>query len=409
MKNITQTIQQAINVIRAGGMVVLVDDEHRENEGDLVMAAELTTPDSINFMATHGRGLICLALTEKHVDSLQLPMMTRSNRTPYDTAFTVSIEAASGISTGISAKDRAHTILTAIADDVQPEDLIYPGHIFPLKARANGVIARRGHTEGSVDLMSIAGLKPAAVICEIMNEDGTMSRPYNLKSFAQKHHLPMISIQDIVNYRIQTELLVTEEISTRIPLEHYGDFQLYLFKNAFDNHEHFALVKSPVDKTIPPLVRVHSECLTGDLFGSLKCDCGPQLHTALDIISKQGGMLIYLRQEGRGIGLINKLRAYVLQEQGMDTVDANLSLGLPIDNRDYSIAYQILKYFQWSDIRLMTNNPQKIDLLTFYGINVVSREPLIIEPNKENENYIKVKQQKLGHLFKAKSDKTDKS
>lgn len=407
MKNIIQIMQQAINILQAGGMVVLVDDEHRENEGDLVMAAELTTPESINFMATHGRGLICLAMTEEKVNGLQLPMMTRSNHSVHDTAFTVSIEAASGITTGISAKDRAHTILTAISDKAKPEDLIYPGHVFPLKARNNGVIARRGHTEGSVDLMNIAGLKPSAVICEIMNKDGTMSRMEELRQFAENHHLPIISIQDIVSYRIQSEVLVSEEISVRLPVEHYGDFQMVLFKNSFDDQEHFALVKPVVDATKQPLVRVHSECLTGDLFGSLKCDCGPQLHHALKEISEQGGVLIYLRQEGRGIGLKNKLRAYVLQEQGLDTVEANVSLGLPIDNRDYSIAYQILKFLNMTKIRLMTNNPQKLEVLKFYGIDVVSRIPVVIKTNKENKNYIKVKHQKLGHLFKQDNDKKD--
>jgi 3,4-dihydroxy 2-butanone 4-phosphate synthase/GTP cyclohydrolase II len=402
MNNYMQVMQNAMNMLRAGGMVVLVDDEHRENEGDLVMAAELVTPDAINFMATHGRGLICLSLTQAQVEQLNLPMMTRCNGSPYDTAFTVSIEAAQGISTGISAKDRAHTIKTAIDADATPRDVIYPGHVFPLKARQKGVIERRGHTEGSIDLMRLSGLQHSAVICEIMNEDGTMSRMDELRLFAEKHHLPIISIQDILNYRIKTEELVTEEISARIPMDEYGDLQLRLFKNDFDHFEHFILYKEPQDKSVAPLVRIHSECLTGDLLGSLKCDCGPQLHSALQRISQEGGALIYLRQEGRGIGLVNKLRAYVLQDQGFDTVDANVHLGLPVDGRDYSIAYQMLKHLGWERIRLMTNNPSKIELLSFFGIEVVQREAIEAPVNVENEKYIKVKKQKLGHLFQTK-------
>lgn len=402
MNNFMQSIQKAKNVLQAGGMVILVDDENRENEGDLVMAAELVTPDAINFMATYGRGLICLTLTEEKVEQLQLPMMTRCNRSPYDTAFTVSIEAATGVSTGISASDRAHTILTAIHSDCRPSDLIYPGHVFPLKAKAKGVIARRGHTEGSIDLMRISGFHPSAVICEIMNEDGTMSRRDELNLFSQKHHLPVVSIQDIINYRIQTESLISEEIQARIPIESLGDFQMTLFKNDIDELEHFVLYKPVIDKTKAPLVRVHSECLTGDLLGSLKCDCGPQLHMSLEKIAKEGGLLIYLRQEGRGIGLANKLRAYALQEQGLDTVDANISLGLPVDSRDYSIAYQVLKHFNWNRIRLLTNNPKKLEFLQLYGIEIETREPLDTPVNAENRKYIEIKQKKLGHLLKIK-------
>jgi len=402
INNFMQSIQNAINVLRSGGMVILVDDEHRENEGDLVMAAELVTPDAINFMATYGRGLICLTLTENKVEQLQLPMMTRCNRSPYDTAFTVSIEAATGVSTGISASDRAHTILTAINSDCQPSDLIYPGHVFPLKAKSKGVIARRGHTEGSIDLMRIAGFQSSAVICEIMNEDGTMSRRDELNLFSEKHHLPVVSIQDIVNYRIQTESLISEDIQARIPLESLGDFQMTLFKNDIDELEHFVLYKPVIDTTKAPLVRVHSECLTGDLLGSLRCDCGPQLQMSLEKIAKEGGLLIYLRQEGRGIGLANKLRAYVLQDQGLDTVDANISLGLPVDSRDYSIAYQVLKHFNWNRIRLLTNNPKKLEFLESYGIEIETREPLDIPANPENSKYIEIKQKKLGHLLKIK-------
>jgi 3,4-dihydroxy 2-butanone 4-phosphate synthase/GTP cyclohydrolase II len=407
MTDFLKHIQDAVNILRAGGMVVLIDDEDRENEGDLIAAAELTTPQSINFMATEGRGLICLAMSEEQINKLQLPMMNRCSHSPFDTSFTVSIEASNGISTGISAKDRAHTIRTAIHINAKPEDIVYPGHIFPLKANPEGVIKRRGHTEGSVDLMKIAGLNPSAVICEIMNPDGSMSRRKELIAFAQKHNFPVLSIQDIVNYRIQTEVLVSEEIATRIPLANYGEFKMILFKNSFDKYEHFALYKPMQKAGSVPLVRVHSECITGDLLGSLKCDCGPQLDNALDLISKEGGLLIYLRQEGRGIGLINKLKAYVLQDQGLDTVDANLSLGLPVDKRDYSIAYQILKYLNMPKIRLITNNPQKMDMLRFFGIEIEERIASVIPVNPENEKYIEVKKQKLGHLFCQKNKKSD--
>jgi 3,4-dihydroxy 2-butanone 4-phosphate synthase/GTP cyclohydrolase II len=399
MNDFFKNIKNAVDALSAGGMVVLIDDEHRENEGDLISAAEFVTPEIINFMATEGRGLICLSMTPEFIQQLQLPMMPRSAYSSFDTSFTVSIEAAQGITTGISAQDRAHTILTAINPNAKPEDVIYPGHIFPLKANPKGVVARRGHTEGSIDLMKIAGLTPSAVICEIMNQDGSMSRPKQLTAFAKKHQLPILSIQDIVNYRICTEKLVEEEVRAKIPLEGYGDFQFILFNNQFDNQEHFALYKPLTDPKKSPLVRIHSECITGDLFGSLKCDCGPQLQGALSLISKEGGLLIYLRQEGRGIGLKNKLKAYVLQEQGLDTVEANLSLGLPVDKRDYSIAYQILKYLNFQRIRLITNNPQKLDVLRFYGIEIEERVVNESPVNPENERYLKIKKLKLGHLF----------
>lgn len=399
MSNFMNTVSHALEVLKAGGMIVLVDDEHRENEGDLVMAAEFVTAQSINFMAKHGRGLICLPMAEHLIQKLDLPLMTHKNRSPYQTAFTISIEAATGVATGISAEDRAHTILTAIRNDAKPEDLISPGHIFPLKAQKHGVLHRRGQTEGSVDLMKLAGLKPAAVICEIMNEDGTMSRLNDLNAFSQEHHLPILSIQDIVNYRVQVENLIHEEISTRIPLEDVGDFKMMLFKNDIDSFEHFTLFKPLENSNKTPLVRIHSECLTGDLLGSLKCDCGPQLKSSLKMIAEQGGLLIYLRQEGRGIGLKNKLKAYVLQDQGLDTVEANENLGLPIDNRDYSLAYQILKHFGWDKIRLITNNPLKIDGLKMYGITIEERVSIDISPNAENLNYLKTKKQKLGHYF----------
>ena len=399
MSDFVNTVSHALEVLKAGGMVVLVDDEHRENEGDLVMAAEFVTSQSINFMAKYGRGLICLPMAEDLIQKLDLPLMTHKNRSPYQTAFTVSIEAATGVATGISAEDRAHTILTAIRADAKPEDLISPGHVFPLKAQKNGVLHRRGQTEGSVDLMKLAGLKPAAVICEIMNDDGTMSRMEDLKSFSEEHHLPLLSIQDIFNYRVQIENLIHEEISTRIPLEDVGDFKMMLFKNDIDNFEHFTLFKPLQNANQTPLVRIHSECLTGDLLGSLKCDCGPQLKSSLKMIAEQGGLLIYLRQEGRGIGLKNKLKAYVLQDQGLDTVEANENLGLPVDNRDYSLAYQVLKQVGWNKIRLITNNPLKIDGLKMYGIAIEERVSIDISPNKENLNYLKTKKHKLGHFY----------
>lgn len=399
MLNFKNSVEHAINVLKAGGMIILVDDEHRENEGDLVMAAEFVTPDAINFMAKYGRGLICMPLTEEKIQQLQLPMMTSHNRSPYQTAFTVSIEAANGVQTGISAADRAHTIKIAIGEDANPSDIISPGHVFPLKARPLGVLERRGQTEGSIDLMKLAGLKPASVICEIMNDDGSMSRLEQLQIFAKKYHLPIVSIQDIFNYRVQNETLVFEEISARIPLKDFGDFKMILFKNHFDKLEHFVLYKSLKDDKKAPLVRIHSECVTGDLLGSLKCDCGSQFHQALNLIKQEGGYLFYLRQEGRGIGLVNKLKAYVLQESGHDTVDANLELGLPIDNREYHLAYQFLKHFSHQSIRLMTNNPAKIKALEFYGVQVLERIPLVAFTNPENQKYIETKISKLGHFI----------
>lgn len=399
MLNFKNTVKHAINVLKAGGMVILVDDEHRENEGDLVMAAEFVTPDAINFMAKYGRGLICMPLTEEKIQQLQLPMMTSHNRSPYQTAFTVSIEAANGVQTGISAADRAHTIQVAVSEHATASDIISPGHVFPLKARPLGVLERRGQTEGSIDLMKMAGLKSASVICEIMNDDGTMSRRDQLQIFAKTHHLPIVTIQDIFNYRVQNEVLVFEEIAARIPLKDLGDFKMILFKNLFDSLEHFVLYKPLKDEKKAPLVRIHSECVTGDLLGSLKCDCGPQFHQALDLINQEGGYLLYLRQEGRGIGLANKLKAYVLQESGHDTVDANVELGLPVDNREYHLAYQLLKHFEHHRIRLMTNNPAKIKALEFYGIQVEERIPVIASTNPENQKYIETKINKLGHFI----------
>lgn len=399
MKHPFVTIEEAVETIKAGKMIILIDDEDRENEGDLVMAAEFVTPESINFMSRHGCGLICVPMAEQLIDKLQLPMMTSTNKSPYGTAFTVSIEAAEGVSTGISAKDRAHTIKVAISPDSSADDIICPGHIFPLRARNKGVLERAGQTEGSVDLARLAGLTPAAVICEIINEDGTMSRRDELALFSEKYQIPMVTIKDLIEYRIRHECLLQEEATSQIPTESYGTFTMTVFKNELDSVEHFVLIKPPVVSNQIPLVRIHSECITGDVFNSCKCDCGKQLSRSLELIAKEGGMLIYLRQEGRGIGLANKLKAYSLQEQGLDTVDANLQLGFPADKRDYAIAYQIIKHFGINAVRLLTNNPLKIASIERYGVVVQERIPLEIESTAENQDYLKTKKEKLGHLL----------
>jgi 3,4-dihydroxy 2-butanone 4-phosphate synthase/GTP cyclohydrolase II len=393
------TIEQAIETIKAGKMIILMDDEDRENEGDLVMAAEHATPEAINFMSRFGCGLICLPMAEELIDKIQLPMMAQNNRSPYGTAFTVSIEAACGVSTGISAKDRAHTIKVAIDPKSKSADIISPGHVFPLKARKKGVLERAGQTEGSVDLARLAGLIPAAVICEIINEDGTMSRRDELAVFSKLHQIPMVTIKDLIKYRIRNETLVQAAASTPIPLQDKGVFNMTVFDNDLDSAEHFVLVKPPLFGNQVPLVRIHSECITGDIFGSSKCDCGKQLEQSLSLIAAEGGVLIYLRQEGRGIGLANKLKAYALQEQGLDTVEANIQLGLPADDRDYAIAYQILNYLGIDVLRLLTNNPFKISAIEGFGITVTERIPLEIEPTHENRGYLKTKKDKLGHLL----------
>lgn len=392
------SIDDAVATLKAGKMIILMDDENRENEGDLVMAAQLVSPEAINFMSRHGCGLICLPMAEELIDAMQLPMMTQNNKSPYGTAFTVSIEAAHGVATGISAKDRATTIKVAINPDSKPQDLITPGHVFPLRARKKGVLERAGQTEGSVDLVRLAGLTPAAVICEIINEDGTMSRRDELARFSKKHQIPMVTIKDLIEYRIRHEVLVVEAASSSLPLEHHGLFNMTVFNNQLDSMEHFVLVKDPLHGNKLPLVRIHSECITGDVFGSCKCDCGKQLEQSLALIAAEGGVLIYLRQEGRGIGLSNKLKAYALQEQGLDTVEANLKLGLPADDRNYAVAYQILKYLGISALRMLTNNPSKLEAIHHYGIDAI-RVPLEIQPNDDNRQYLLTKKNKLGHLL----------
>ncbi len=396
------TIEEAITDLKNGRMVILVDDEGRENEGDLVIAAVHVTAQSINFMARFGRGLICLPMAEELIDKLNLPMMTNSNRAPYGTAFTVSIEAAAGVSTGISAQDRAHTIQVAINPETLPSDIISPGHIFPLRARAGGVLKRAGQTEGSVDLVRLAGLTPAAAICEIINDDGTMSRRDQLIEFSREHGISIAAIHDLIEYRIRHESLVEATVVTRLPLMRHGEFTMTLFANQLDDHEHFALVKPSTVAGQVPLVRIHSECITGDVFGSSKCDCGSQLEQSLALIAEQGGVFIYLRQEGRGIGLTNKLKAYALQEEGYDTVDANVHLGLPVDSRNYAVAYQILKHMGINAVRLLSNNPHKVEAMTQYGINITERIPLLVTVTPENQTYLKTKQEKLGHYLLIK-------
>ena len=393
-------IEDAIKEIRAGRMVILVDDEDRENEGDLTMAAEAATPEAINFMAKYGRGLVCLSLTGEKLDSLDLPLMVDNNTSQFQTGFTISIEARCGVTTGISAADRATTICTAVADDAKPSDLVRPGHVFPLRAKEGGVIVRAGQTEGSVDLARLAGLKPAGVICEIMDDDGTMARMPSLEKFSKEHDIGICSIADLIEYRMRTESFVQRVVETVIPTGHAGKFNVFVYENDMEDLQNIALVKGEIDPEKPILVRVHSECLTGDIFGSLRCDCGDQLHRAMEMMDKEGaGVLLYIRQEGRGIGLVNKLKAYVLQDQGLDTVEANEKLGFKPDLRNYGIGAQVLVDLGVRKMKLITNNPKKMIGLQGYGLSIVEQIPIEIEPNEYNKCYLECKKLKMGHLL----------
>ena len=393
------TIAEAIEDIKAGKFVVIVDDETRENEGDLAMAAEKVTPEAINFMAKHGRGLICMPIIGERLDELRIPMMVSENTCRFETAFTVSIEAKQGTTTGISAYDRATTVQKVLDPKAKAADFVSPGHTFPLRARDGGVLVRAGQTEAIVDLARLAGLYPAGVVCEIMNEDGTMARMPELEVIAKQHGLKIISVADLIAYRRRNEKLVTRVVEASLPTR-YGDFIAIAYRSTTDADEHVALVKGDISGEEPVLVRVHSECLTGDVFGSLRCDCGDQIAMAMQAIAEEGrGVFLYMRQEGRGIGLHNKIAAYALQDEGLDTVEANESLGFPADLRDYGIGAQILVDLGLKDIRLLTNNPRKVVGLDGYGLRVVETLPLIVSPNPNNLRYLETKQRKLGHLL----------
>ena len=394
------TVEQAVQAVRDGRMIIIVDDEDRENEGDLMVAAEKVTPDIINFMARYGRGLICLPLTRERLEELQLPLMVSDNTARFQTAFTVSIDAKQGVTTGISAPDRAKTVLTAIDPKTAPADLARPGHIFPLQAREGGVLSRTGQTEAAIDMARLAGLYPAGVICEVMNEDGTMARLPQIEQFSQEFGLPILTIADLIQYRMRTERLIQMVEEAELPTR-YGRFRIAVFEDIIHHENHVALIKGDLGGGEPMLVRAHSQCLTGDTLGSLRCDCGEQLHRSMEMIEKEGrGIILYfLNQEGRGIGLTNKIKAYAIQDEGADTVEANQQLGFKPDQRDYGIGAQILVALGVRKIRLITNNPRKFIGLAGYGLEIVDRVPIEIPPSSENKKYLKTKKDKLGHLL----------
>jgi 3,4-dihydroxy 2-butanone 4-phosphate synthase/GTP cyclohydrolase II len=396
----TATVEEALEAVRAGRMIIIVDDEDRENEGDLMVAAEKTTPEIVNFMARYGRGLICLPLTEERLDELQLPLMVSENTARFQTAFTVSIDAKGGVTTGISAADRARTVLAAVDPATKPEDLARPGHVFPLQAQEGGVLSRAGQTEAAVDLARMAGLAPAGVICEVMNEDGSMARMPQLGEVSRRFDIPILTIADLIRYRMKHETLVRKLDETDLPTAH-GRFRLHVYEDTIRGEHHVALVKGEVGGEEPTLVRAHSQCLTGDTFGSSRCDCGEQLHRSMEMVEKEGrGVVLYiLNHEGRGIGLANKIRAYALQDKGADTYEANRKLGFKPDQRDYGIGAQILVALGVRRLRLITNNPRKFVGLTGYGLEIVERVPLEVEPNACNLRYLKTKKEKMGHIL----------
>lgn len=403
MQTAQSRVEAALRALRAGKMVLLTDHPDRENEGDLIYPAEVVTPEIINFMIRHCSGIICLSITRAQANQLGLEDMVppSANNSQRGTPFMVSIEAKHGITTGVSAADRAATILTAVKANATAADIVKPGHIFPLCAKEGGVLQRQGHTEGAIDLVQLAGFKPAAVLCEVMNPDGSMAKGEQLIQFAATHDLPLLSIDDLITYRLSHDNLITETVSAQLQLEQHGEFKITIFKDRYSTQEHIVLSKPPLDPQAPQLVRIHSSCITGDLFGSMRCDCKKQLDYTLAKISQEGGLLIYLQQEGRGIGLFNKIKAYALQEKGLDTVEANQQLGLPIDGRDYSIAANILRYLHISQIRLLTNNPAKVAALEKYGLTQINMVNLPIFCTEKNKHYLQVKKEKLNHFMSA--------